>query len=154
MKGLSPITKASPVSKVSFMSLERSLLGLKQAGLLKTLIEYIQETKNSYLLAQLSYVTDSYDWMTGKKSKVIYGVYEDMTFAMEKENSLFKMLHPKYKPLAPGTYRIRAADLLGNDNQGTPQGHVNGSPSHLTGSYGYMLLKRAPEHAFKPLFVT
>lgn len=59
--GLSPITKASPVSKASFMSLERSLLGLKKSNLLVTLIEYIKLTKNDYLLAQLSYVTDKYN---------------------------------------------------------------------------------------------
>lgn len=59
-KGLSPITKSSPVSKVSFMSLSKSLLGLKQAGLLTTLIQYIKSTGNEHLMAQLSYVTDNY----------------------------------------------------------------------------------------------
>lgn len=135
------------------MSLQNSLLGLKQHGLLLTLIEYIQATGNSHLQAQLAYVTDEYSWMTGKPVKVFYGKYEDRSYLL-KEPTLFKSLHPNYKPLAPGTYRIRAADVLGNDSDGNPIGRVNGKPSHLTGLAGVLLLKRAPQHAFEPLFLT
>lgn len=92
--------------------------------------------------------------MTGKTTKVIYGRYYDRTYLMRAENSLFKMLHPNYKPMKPGVYKIRAIDVLGTDDLGNPVGRVNDQPSYLTGTDGLLLLKSAPEHGFKVSFIT
>lgn len=87
--------------------------------------------------------------MVGKPVKVFYADYVDMSDL--PKNNLFWSLHPNYEPLKPGTYRIRASDILGNDHLGNPQrlGHT-----HLTGEYGHLLLASRPEHAFKPRFLT
>lgn len=58
--GLLPITKASPISSVSFMSLRRSFWALEVFGLLPTLKEYLIETGNGYLHSELTYLEAIY----------------------------------------------------------------------------------------------
>jgi len=131
-KGLQPITKASPISKVSFMSLESSYLALVHNKLLQTLWDYIAETKNTYLWNEMTYLSSHWEkkWHNTKLSgKVAY---------LRMKTSIRKpFIHQvNYIPLPPGIYIYPVEALNFNHD------------------YGFATLRNDPDNLFERLFIT